>query len=220
MDFCLGVSGRFVALGFGSMLRGMRFSAILHLACNESLDTLIKSMAIYSQLFLLVQWPARLSGVYWLISWVCRKRSRLGVSFSDVFCIGRRLAFLSTCLIAGIFGICLGALSTYASILVLIVFIGFGVGGNIPTDATSKRATRSCIFSSPSSNHASFKSHRGIPARSKSYFCFYLTHSIITRFRTSSFYSPHSLFFNRWVLWLVVSFLTVSYPTIPAKPIS
>ena len=132
-----------MAPGFGSMLHGMRVSAMLHPACSENLDTLMKSMAIYSQRLVLVQWPARLSGVYWLISRVCPEGSRLGVSLSDMFGIGRRLAFLSTCLIAGIFGICLGALSSYAGILAFIAFIGFGVGGNVPTDSTSKPATRS-----------------------------------------------------------------------------
>ena len=75
----------------------------------------------------------------------------LRVLLSDMFGIGRRLAFLGTCLIAGIFGICLGALSSYASILVFVTFIGFGVGGNLPIDSTSKRAFRSCIFRPPPS---------------------------------------------------------------------
>ena len=70
----------------------------------------------------------------------------MGVSLSHMFNIGRRLAFLGTCLIAGIFGICLGALSTYASMLAFVALIGLGVGGNLPVDSTSKRATRSCIL--------------------------------------------------------------------------
>ena len=73
----------------------------------------------------------------------------LGVSLSHMFALGRRLAFLGTCLVAGVFGICLGALSTYASILALVALIGLGVGGNLPVDSTSKRVTRSCIFSFP-----------------------------------------------------------------------
>lgn len=43
-----GVSGQFVVPGFGSTLCGLQSSAMVHPACNESLDTLIKSMAIYS----------------------------------------------------------------------------------------------------------------------------------------------------------------------------
>ena len=52
--------------------------------------------------------------------------------------IGRRVAFLGTCLTAGVFGICLGALSSYPSILVFVAFTGFGVGGNLPVDSTSE----------------------------------------------------------------------------------
>lgn len=66
------------------------------------------------------------------------------------------MAFLGTCLVAGVFGICLGALSSYPSILVFVAFTGFGVGGNVPIDTTSKRVTRSCIFSFPS-NYTSIK---------------------------------------------------------------
>ena len=194
---------------------------MLHPACNESLDTLMKSMAIYSHRLVSVQWPARLSGVYWLTSWVCRERSRLGVSLSHMLGIGRRLAFLGTCLIAGIFGICIGALSSYASILVFVVFIGFGVGGNIPIDSTSKRAFRFCIFRPPPSNYISFKSYRGIPAKGIFVFVLqFIKKKLTTPSRTASFYSPHSLFFNHWVISHVVLFLTFSYPTIPAKPIS
>ncbi|CZT09145.1 related to 4-hydroxybenzoate transporter [Rhynchosporium agropyri] len=50
--------------------------------------------------------------------------------------IGRRWAFNGTVLISGIFGLCLGAPSTYNGILVLTAFNGFGIGGNIPIDTT------------------------------------------------------------------------------------
>ncbi|KFA56119.1 hypothetical protein S40293_00187 [Stachybotrys chartarum IBT 40293] len=53
---------------------------------------------------------------------------------SDV--IGRRWAFNLTCLIASIFGLCLGASNDYNTFLVLTAFIGVGVGGNIPIDTT------------------------------------------------------------------------------------
>ena len=56
----------------------------------------------------------------------------------NMFGIGRRVAFLGTCLIAGAFGICLGALSSYPSVLVFVALIGFGVGGNLPVDSTSE----------------------------------------------------------------------------------
>ena len=48
------------------------------------------------------------------------------------------MAFLGTSLITGVFGMCLGALSSYNSLLVVIAFTGFGIGGNIPIDSTSK----------------------------------------------------------------------------------
>lgn len=50
--------------------------------------------------------------------------------------IGRQYAFNLTCLISSVFGLCLGAPSTYSGILVLTAFVGFGVGGNIPIDTT------------------------------------------------------------------------------------
>ena len=49
---------------------------------------------------------------------------------------GRQYAFNLTCLISSVFGLCLGAPSTYNGILVLTAFTGFGVGGNIPIDTT------------------------------------------------------------------------------------
>ncbi|KAG8215101.1 major facilitator superfamily domain-containing protein [Butyriboletus roseoflavus] len=50
--------------------------------------------------------------------------------------VGRRVAFLGTSLIAGVSGMCLGALSSYNGLLVFIAFTGFGIGGNIPIDST------------------------------------------------------------------------------------
>ncbi|ERF73489.1 hypothetical protein EPUS_04112 [Endocarpon pusillum Z07020] len=50
--------------------------------------------------------------------------------------IGRQWAFNFTVLFASIFGLCLGAPSSYDAILVLTAFVGFGVGGNIPIDTT------------------------------------------------------------------------------------
>ncbi|KAL8872398.1 MAG: hypothetical protein Q9174_001964 [Haloplaca sp. 1 TL-2023] len=50
--------------------------------------------------------------------------------------IGRQYAFNLTVLIASVFGLCLGAPSSYDAILVLTAFVGFGVGGNIPIDTT------------------------------------------------------------------------------------
>lgn len=49
---------------------------------------------------------------------------------------GRRWAFNLTCLIASIFGLCLGAADSYTTFLVLTAFVGFGVGGNIPIDTS------------------------------------------------------------------------------------
>ncbi|KAF9870645.1 major facilitator superfamily transporter [Colletotrichum karsti] len=50
--------------------------------------------------------------------------------------IGRTWAFNMTCLIASIFGLCLGASNNYNTFLVLTAFVGVGVGGNIPIDTT------------------------------------------------------------------------------------
>jgi len=50
--------------------------------------------------------------------------------------IGRQWAFNFTVLFSSIFGLCLGAPSSYNAILVLTAFVGFGVGGNIPIDTT------------------------------------------------------------------------------------
>lgn len=50
--------------------------------------------------------------------------------------IGRRWAFNLTCLISAACGAFLGASNSYAMFLLLTVFVGFGVGGNIPIDTT------------------------------------------------------------------------------------
>lgn len=56
--------------------------------------------------------------------------------WANGWCLGRKWAFNSTCLIASIFGLCLGAANNYNTFLVLTAFVGFGVGGNIPIDTT------------------------------------------------------------------------------------
>jgi MFS family permease len=50
--------------------------------------------------------------------------------------IGRRWAFNLTCGITAGFGLILGALNTYGGIVAITFFVGFGLGGNIPIDAT------------------------------------------------------------------------------------
>lgn len=50
--------------------------------------------------------------------------------------IGRKWAFNLTVLIASAFGLCIGYPDTYAAVMVLTAFTGFGVGGNIPIDTT------------------------------------------------------------------------------------
>ncbi|ORX38559.1 major facilitator superfamily domain-containing protein [Kockovaella imperatae] len=50
--------------------------------------------------------------------------------------VGRRWCFNITCLIASIFGFLFAAPSNYAAICFFYCMIGFGVGGNIPIDAT------------------------------------------------------------------------------------
>lgn len=50
--------------------------------------------------------------------------------------IGRKWAFNLTVLISSMFGLLLGVPSSYAEILILTAFVGFGVGGNIPIDTT------------------------------------------------------------------------------------
>ena len=48
------------------------------------------------------------------------------------------MAFLGTSLITGVFGMCLGAQSSYNGLVAIIAFTGFGIGGNIPIDSTSE----------------------------------------------------------------------------------
>ncbi|GAA6059099.1 hypothetical protein JCM10212_002070 [Sporobolomyces blumeae] len=50
--------------------------------------------------------------------------------------IGRRWAFNMTCLIASVFGLIFAAPSNFGGLCAICAFIGFGVGGNIPIDAT------------------------------------------------------------------------------------
>lgn len=50
--------------------------------------------------------------------------------------IGRRWAFNLTVLISSVFGLCIGAPSSFNAILVLTALTGIGVGGNIPIDTT------------------------------------------------------------------------------------
>ena len=48
------------------------------------------------------------------------------------------MAFLGTSLISGVFGMCIGAQSSYNGLLLFIAFTGFGIGGNVPIDSTSE----------------------------------------------------------------------------------
>lgn len=50
--------------------------------------------------------------------------------------VGRRWSFYLTCLFSGIFGIATGGSNSFLTLRVLTAFVGFGVGGNIPIDAT------------------------------------------------------------------------------------
>lgn len=50
--------------------------------------------------------------------------------------VGRQWSFYLTCLISGIFGISSGAAPNFTALRVLVAFVGFGVGGNIPIDCT------------------------------------------------------------------------------------
>jgi MFS family permease len=50
--------------------------------------------------------------------------------------IGRRWAFNLTVATTAFFGLLLGACDTYLTIMSLTFFVGFGLGGNIPIDAT------------------------------------------------------------------------------------
>ena len=50
--------------------------------------------------------------------------------------VGRRWSFYLTTFIASVFGIASGGARSFDSLCVLAAFIGFGIGGNIPIDAT------------------------------------------------------------------------------------
>ncbi|KAJ8061160.1 hypothetical protein OCU04_010233 [Sclerotinia nivalis] len=50
--------------------------------------------------------------------------------------IGRKWAFNGTVFITSVFGLCMAIPSSYAGLLVLVAFTGFGIGGNIPIDTT------------------------------------------------------------------------------------
>ncbi|CBQ70176.1 conserved hypothetical protein [Sporisorium reilianum SRZ2] len=50
--------------------------------------------------------------------------------------VGRRWSFYLTTLIASVFGIASGGARTFDTLCILAAFIGFGIGGNIPIDAT------------------------------------------------------------------------------------
>lgn len=50
--------------------------------------------------------------------------------------VGRKWSFYLTCLISGIFGVSSGLAPNFTVLRVLVAFIGFGVGGNIPIDCT------------------------------------------------------------------------------------
>ncbi|KAF8128028.1 major facilitator superfamily domain-containing protein [Boletus edulis] len=50
--------------------------------------------------------------------------------------VGRRVAFLGTSLITGVFGMFLGAQSSFNGLLVFMALAGVGIGGNFPIDAT------------------------------------------------------------------------------------
>ncbi|EJD33541.1 MFS general substrate transporter, partial [Auricularia subglabra TFB-10046 SS5] len=50
--------------------------------------------------------------------------------------VGRRVAFNCTVAITSVFGLLIGALDSWSAILAVAFFVGFGLGGNIPIDAT------------------------------------------------------------------------------------
>lgn len=50
--------------------------------------------------------------------------------------IGRRWSFYLTCFTSGIFGLASGSSPTFTALRVLTALTGFGVGGNVPIDAT------------------------------------------------------------------------------------
>ena len=61
-----------------------------------------------------------------------------GATFWGMSCdiIGRRIAWNSTLLLSGIFGIIAGAMPNFVSFCVMIALVGVGAGGNLPVDGT------------------------------------------------------------------------------------
>ncbi|KZV84579.1 MFS general substrate transporter [Exidia glandulosa HHB12029] len=50
--------------------------------------------------------------------------------------LGRRVAFNATVGMTAVFGLVVGSLESWTGILTVVFFVGFGLGGNIPIDAT------------------------------------------------------------------------------------
>ncbi|KZV79174.1 MFS general substrate transporter [Exidia glandulosa HHB12029] len=50
--------------------------------------------------------------------------------------LGRRVAFNATVGMTAVFGLVIGSLESWTAILTVVFFVGFGLGGNIPIDAT------------------------------------------------------------------------------------
>lgn len=48
----------------------------------------------------------------------------------------RKISWNATLLVGGIFGLAAGAAPNFPALCVLIAFVGFGVGGNLPVDGT------------------------------------------------------------------------------------
>lgn len=61
-----------------------------------------------------------------------------GAAFWGMSCdvVGRRVAWNSTLLLSGIFGILAGAMPNFVSFSAMIALVGFGAGGNLPVDGT------------------------------------------------------------------------------------
>lgn len=62
---------------------------------------------------------------------------------------GRRWSFNLTCLFCGVFGLLIGAPSNYGAICFLTAMCGFGLGGNIPVDASLLLEFLPSVRSSP-----------------------------------------------------------------------
>lgn len=54
---------------------------------------------------------------------------------TDCMC-SRKISWNATLLVGGIFGLAAGAAPNFPALCVLIAFVGFGVGGNLPVDGT------------------------------------------------------------------------------------